>query len=108
MSVEIKHRQRRMRGPFHLRSLTAASLFSLHRWYFDERCCQKHAGTGKCVFPLHAWGAGCPRGAGCPWSGAGGHGCLARSAEAGWRWLRLPGTSRVLGADEGGKKKKLL
>lgn len=26
------------------------------------------------------------------------------SAEAGWRWLQLPGTSRVLGADRGGKK----
>lgn len=101
MSVEIKRVQRHMRGPFHLHSLTAVGLFSLHGWYFDEPCCQKHAGMGQGICPLRAWGAG------CPWSGAGGHGCLASrapgSAEAGWRWLQLPGTTRVLRADRGGK-----
>lgn len=100
MPAEIKHGQRHTRGPFHLHSSTAASLFSLPCRYFDGLCCQKHAGTGK--------GVSLPRtqGAGCPCSRAGGTAVqrAPRSAEAGQRWLQLLGTSRVLGADRGGKK----
>lgn len=96
VSVEIKHRQRLLAWPVCLGWLHS-SLFSLHRWYLDELCCQKHAGTGKGGFPPHVgrWG---PVGA-AAWGAPG-------SAEAGWGWLRLPGTSRVLRAD-GSKKKKV-
>lgn len=97
VSVEIKHTQRLLAWPVCLGWLHS-SLFSLHRWYLDELCCQKHAGTGKGGFPPHVghWG---PVGA-AAWGAPG-------SAEAGWGWLRLPGTSRVLRAD-GSKKKKLV
>lgn len=56
MSVEIKHTQRLLAWPVCLGWLHG-SLFSLHRWYLDELCCQKHAGTGKGGFP-RTWGAG--------------------------------------------------
>lgn len=87
MSGEIKHAQRHLRSLFHLRSSTAAGLFSLHRWYFDEPCCQKHAAMGKGIVPLRTGGAG------CPW-------------DSGHRTEVVPAArdQRVLRADRGGKK----
>lgn len=52
MSLEIKNIQRLLAWPVCLGWLHS-SLFALHRWYLDELCCQKHAGTRKGVFPPH-------------------------------------------------------